>query len=145
MLNIEGDIPLGTDEWPQLNLALYDQMKRLAEKQRDALMADRLDEFMLHSSRRQSIQKAISANRKGQRTTVIPGAKKGGKSGNEITRVAQMIEAIQEMDKEIERLISLKREGLMSQMKEIRHGQKALRGYGRPNRDLGGRFFESRG
>ena len=135
---------MGTDEWLQLDLELYDQMKRLAQKQRDALMGDRLDEFMLHASRRQSIQNAISANRQGQRP-VIPGAKKGGKSQDEITRVVQMIEAIQELDKEIEGLISLKREVLMSQMKEIRHGQKALRGYGKPNRDLGGRFFESRG
>jgi hypothetical protein len=128
-----------------LDLDLFGQMKDLAEKQRDALTADRLDEFMLHSSRRQSIQNAISANRKRQQTTVIPGGKSGGKSPDEISRVIQIIEAIQDMDKEIERLICLKRESLMSQMKEIRHGQKALRGYGKPNRDLGGRFFESRG
>ncbi len=134
-----------TNEWLQLDLDLYDQMKKLAEKQRTALIADRLDEFMLHSSRRQSIQNAISANRKGQRTMVIPGGKKSGKSRNEITRVVQIIEAIQEMDKEIEGLISLKQEALMGQMKEIRHGQKALRGYGKPNRDLGGRFFETQG
>jgi hypothetical protein len=136
---------LGTNEWLQWDLDLYDQMKKLAEKQRDALMADRLDEFMLHCSRRRSIQNAISANRKAKQTTVIPGGIKGGKSRNEMTRVVQIIEAIQEMDKEIEGLISLKREALMSQMKEIRHGQKALRGYGKPNRDVGGRFFESRG
>jgi hypothetical protein len=120
-------------------------MRELAEKQRDALMADRLDEFMLHSSRRQSIQNAISANRKGQPTAVSPGGKKGDKSPDEITRTIQIIEAIQEMDKEIEGLISLKREALMSRMKEIRHGRKALRGYGKTNRDMGGRFFESRG
>jgi len=136
---------LGTNEWLQVDLDLYDQMKKLAEKQRNALMADRLDEFMLHCSRRQSIQNAISANRKGQRTTGVPGGKKGGKSRYEITRVVQMIEAVQEMDKQIEGLISLKREALMSRMKEIRHVQKALRGYRKPNREVGGRFFESRG
>jgi hypothetical protein len=136
---------LETNERLHLDLDLYDQMKKLAEKQRDALMADRLDEFMVHCSRRQSIQNAISANCKGQGTTVVPGGKKGGKARNEITRVVQIIEAIQEMDKEIEGLISLKRKALMSQMKEIRHGQKALRGYGKANRNVGGRFFESRG
>jgi lipopolysaccharide biosynthesis regulator YciM len=136
---------LRTDEWLQLDLDLYHQMKKLAEKQRDALMVDRLDEFMLHSHRRQSIQNAISANPKGQRKSVIPGEKRGGKSRNEITQALQTIEAIQEMDKEMEGLISQKRKALISQMKEIRHGQKALRGYGKPNRDLGGRFFESRG
>ena len=47
--------------------------------------------------------------------------------------------------KEIEGLIALKRDALMGQMKEIRHGRKALRGYGKPNQDPGGRFFESRG
>jgi hypothetical protein len=136
---------LGLNERLRLDLDLFGQMRKLAEKQRDALMADRLDEFMLHSSRRQSLQNAISANRKRQRTTVIPGGKRDGKSPDEISRVIQTIEAIREMDKEIEGLISLKREALMSQMKELRHGQKALRGYGKPNRDLGGRFFESRG
>jgi hypothetical protein len=136
---------LGLNERLRLDLDLFGQLKDLAEKQRDALTADRLDEFMLHSSRRQSIQNAISANRKRQQTTVIPGGKRGGEPRDEIARVIQIIETIREMDKEIERLICLKRESLMSQMKEIRHGQKALRGYGKPNRDPGGRFFESRG
>jgi hypothetical protein len=136
---------LGTNEWLQSDLDLYDQMKRLAEKQRDALMADRLDAFMLHSSRRQSIQKALSTHRKGPRTTGTPGAKRGGQSRNEITRVVQMIEAIQDVDREIEGLISLKRDALLTQMKEIRHGQKALRGYGKPNRDKVSRFFETKG
>ena len=75
----------------------------------------------------------------------MSGAKHGGKPRNEIARVMQIIEAIQEMDREIEGLISLKRDTLMTQVMEIRHGQKALRGYGKPNRDKGSRFFEKRG
>lgn len=136
---------MGTNEWLKLDLDLYHQLKNLAEKQRNALTADRLDEFILHSSRRQSIQNALSANRKAQPTKVPPGTKTGGKSRNEINRGIRMIEAIQEIDTEIERLISLKREILISRMKDLRRRQKALRGYGKPNRDPAGRFFEFRG
>jgi lipopolysaccharide biosynthesis regulator YciM len=136
---------LGHNERLRLDLDLFGQMREQAEKQRDALMADRLDEFMLHASLRQSIQKAISASRKGNRATEMSAAKRGTALPGEITQAIQIIEAIQETDKEIEGLIALKREALMSQMKEIRHGRKALRGYGKPNQDPGGRFFESRG
>jgi hypothetical protein len=129
----------------RLDLDLFAQMRVLAGKQRDALMADRLDEFMVHSSRRQSIQNAISANHKGEHVPAWSERKGCGKPSNEIIRMTQIVETIQKLDKEIESLITLKREALMNQMKEIRLGQKALRGYGKPTRDRGGRFFESRG
>jgi LPS sulfotransferase NodH len=136
---------LEPNERLRLDLDLFGQMRELAGKQRDALMADRLDEFMVHSSRRQSIQNAISAIHKGQQASLWSGRKRGGKQPDEATRMMQIMETIQRVDKEIEALISLKREALMSQMKEIRHGRKALRGYGKPNRDPGGRFFETKG
>ncbi len=129
----------------RLELDWFGQMKDLAEKQRDALMAGRLDAFMLHASLRASIQKAISANRKGNRATGMSASRKVPALPDEITQAIQIIEAIQETDKEIERLISLKREAIMNQMKEIRHGRKALRGYGKPNQKPGGRFFETQG
>ena len=136
---------MGHNEKLRLDMDLFGQMREQAKKQRDALMADRLDEFMLHATLRQSIQKAISANRKGDRVAGMSEAKRGSALPGEIAQAIQIIEAIQETDKEIEGLIALKREALMSQMKEIRHGRKALRGYGKPNQDPGGRFFESRG
>jgi hypothetical protein len=136
---------LESNERLHLDLDLFGRMRELAGKQRDALMEDRLDEFMVHSSRRQSIQNTISANHKGQQVSGWSGRKRSGKPSDEITRMMQIMESIQKVDKEIETLISLKREALMNQMKEIRHGQKALRGYGKPNRDRGSRFFESRG
>ncbi len=136
---------MGHNEKLRLDLDLFGQMREQAKKQRNALMADRLDEFMLHTSLRQSIQKAISANRKGDRVARMSAAKRGAALPGEVTQAIQIIEAIQETDKEIEGLIALKREALMSQMKEIRLGRKALRGYGKPNQDPAGRFFESRG
>jgi hypothetical protein len=141
----KGELVLVSNEWLQLDLDLYHQMKTLAERQRDALRADRLDTFMLHSWRRQSIQNAISSARKAQRTMVAPGVQRNGRHHHEITGGIRMIEAIREIDAEIETLISLKRDALFGQMKEIRHGQRALRGYGKAKQDPVSRFLKTKG
>jgi hypothetical protein len=111
---------------------LFLEMKDLAQRQREILSEDRMDLFLDLSAKRDRVQQKISAGQRRYKESFNqhappPGANKNRALSEEISRI---IKSIQDIDREIETLIYEKRDGLLSDMRGLRHGQKALKGYG---------------
>jgi len=114
------------------SLGLFIKMRELAIKQRELVSDGQIDAFFDLSSQRERLQNEISANKEkyegymdnnrdlltGQKTRAIS------------MEIADVIQSIQDIDMKIEEFIMEKRGGLLSEIKGLRQGQKALKGYG---------------
>jgi len=104
------------EQW-QLKRDLFLEMKDLALKQKELASEERMDLFTKLSGRRQGIQRKISSMK-------INGPATGNAKESRIRTLkaecARIIESIQEIDGEIERLLSEKRDALMEEIKAVR-------------------------
>jgi hypothetical protein len=135
-----------SNEFLALNLKLYEEMKKLAQRQVDLILTEHLDDFLTASRRRQKLQERISANasknqmQKERAADPIMEEKCRALS----LKIADTIGTIQDLDRKMEDLILDKREELFAELTRVRHGQKALRSYaGKANK--GARFVETHG
>ncbi|MBW2304537.1 MAG: flagellar protein FliT [Deltaproteobacteria bacterium] len=128
------------EQW-QLKRDLFLEMKDLALKQKELVSEERMDLFSKLSGRRQGIQRKISSMK-------INGPATGNAKESRIRTLkaecARIIESIQEIDGEIERLLSEKRDALMEEIKAVRRGRRALKGYGGKRKKVP-RFIDTRG
>ena len=108
-------------------LRLFIKMRELAMKQRELVLDNQIDAFLDLSSRRDRLQKEISANREKYKGCMENTDKKAGAISMEI---AGVIQSIQDTDIKIEEFIKEKRKELLSEIKGLRQGRKALKGYG---------------
>jgi hypothetical protein len=135
-----------SNEFLALNLKLYEEMKKLAQRQVDLILTEHLDDFLTASRRRQKLQERISANvNKNQmhkETAADPIMEEKCRALS--LKIADTIGTIQDLDRKMEELILDKRGELFAELTRVRHGQKALRSYaGKTNKRA--RFVETRG
>jgi hypothetical protein len=118
------------------NQALFEEMLALAKEQRQAILGDRTELFFSLASRRGEIERRIVRNQEAGRG-IFPGRPGGAQEDLErnavSARIADLIRAIQQIDRETEACIAEKRERSLAEVQKIRHGQKALRGYKGPS------------
>lgn len=111
---------------------LFLEMKGLAERQREAVVEGRMDLYFDLSAHRKALQRKISAHEPPVRTPahgspVDPGEGRPHSLANE---VAQIIQSIQEIDSQIGAFVTEKKAALLQEIRGMRKGQQALRGYG---------------
>ena len=126
------------------SLDLFLEMKELAKKQKALILDDQSEAFLELSLQRDRLQREIS-DYEGKYRTIMKDrpANRMEKRESTISReIMDAIKSIQEIDRKIEELVLEKRNGLFSDIKNIRHGQKALKGYGGKSSEGGPRFID---
>ncbi len=113
-------------------LRLFIKMRELAIKQRELVLDNQIDAFLDLSSRRGLLQHEISANRKKYKGCMENNSNRlsGQKAGAISMEIAGVIQSIQDTDIKIEEFIKEKRKELLSEIKGLRQGRKAIKGYG---------------
>ncbi len=108
------------------------EMKNLAQKQKDLVMENEMDLFFELSRKREDLQRTISAHntRAGKHANGSPDAPRAGKVRSLVDDVARIIKSIQDIDRQIETFIQNNRDRLLNDIRGLRKGQKALKGYG---------------
>lgn len=114
-------------------LILFKKIKELADRQEALLSKDRFDTFMSLIAQRSQIQRKIEKQDKLAKKA-YQGLGKSSfdkKSGPIAQQISEVIASIQETDRKIEETLLKQRSGLISQIKDLRHGKKAVKGYGK--------------
>ena len=111
-------------------LRLFIKMRELAMKQRELVLDKQIDAFLDLSSQRERLQNEISANREkykgcmGNNSNRLSDQKAGAIS----KEIADVIQSIQDTDIKIEKFITEIRKELLSEIKGLRQGRKAIKG-----------------
>ena len=116
------------------SLDLFQKMRLLAEKQR-GLVAKQEDFELTHfldlAAQREHLQNEIATERAKPVSPADPVNKTATKT-KPVTmapEIAEVIRSIKEVDREIEAFLSERREALFLEIKNIRQGRSAIRGY----------------
>ena len=114
------------------NLGLFIKMRGLAERQAELLADEDMDQFFDLASKRDRLQQEISGN---QRNPKDRSAEGQGRSPDPHRRsiageISEVIQSIREIDRKIELFIHEKKAGFLSEIKGMRHGQRAIKNYG---------------
>jgi len=128
-------------------LRLFIKMRELATKQRELVLDNKIDAFIDLSSRRERLQNEISANRVKYKGCMENNSNRRSdqKAGAISKEIAGVIQSIQDTDIKIEEFIKEKRKELLSEIKGLRQGRKALKGYGGKSGEESPRFIDQRG
>ena len=114
------------------NLDLYIEMKELAVEQETLINREDMDRFLDLTARRDHLQRQIAAN--DRKYSQFIKERHAAPTDPKVTRIRkdmiQMIRSIQEIDKNIEAGLIQKKDLFFSEIKHIRKGQRAIRGYG---------------
>jgi hypothetical protein len=106
-------------------------MKELVEKQEKFISDDQINEFLEISSRRELLQREISENygryKKATNNRPDRGIKK--KTNDLSMEIANVIQSIQDMDRNMEKFINERKDTLFVEIKGFRKGRKASKGY----------------
>lgn len=123
------------------NIGLYEKMKDCAVKQQSSLEENRMDAFLHLARERDRIRFQIERNEKKLNLR----SEDRGSSWKEMTlRRERIIRSLQKVDQTNKELLLVKRENLLTQIRDLRKGQKAIKGYGTKT-PKGARFFDGRG
>jgi|GEM_PF-3410002 len=112
------------------NIRLFKKMKELASEQQSCLEEDRLDTYFQLSRKRDQLRSQITLNEKTAgslatgRNGVDPPARK------DAMEMVEVIRLIQEIDEGIKQTLIRKKESLTSEIREMRKGRMAVKGYG---------------
>jgi hypothetical protein len=119
-------------EYLSKNLHLFRRMKELAAQQEAFLSKDRVDLFLQLANQREQIRQQITASKKNEDAFPNgPGPKRGGASARlAATELAEVIRSIQEIDRKTEEFVLMRKQTLFSELESLKHGRKAVRGYG---------------
>ena len=128
------------------NYILFKRMKELAEQQEKVISDDKMDEFNRLLEQREHIRNEITAS-SGQIAADlknIPHKRQNQNVESISMEISDIIRSIQETDKRIEGLIISKKETLLNDIKNIRKGQSAVKGYGGARQKIN-RFLDRKG
>ncbi|MFZ7113231.1 MAG: flagellar protein FliT [Desulfatiglandales bacterium] len=108
--------------------SLFLEMKGLAERQREAVVEERMDLYFDLSADREALKRRISAHETPSHgSSVDPGE---GRPPSPVDEVARIIQSIQEIDRQIGAFVTEKKSALLQEIRGLRKGRRALRGYG---------------
>ena len=118
------------------------KMKSLADEQEQLLSEDKMKEFFILSGRRERIKGEIDSDQKKYKHLFDKADKKERAMISEINReISEIISSIMEVDKKIEKMIAHEKEELLSEIKGLKKGRTAVKGYGHKKGPAEARFI----
>ncbi len=119
-----------------LELELYKQLADLAAKQISFLEQERINSFMSVWEQREKIQSKISALEEKRMENMADLELLG--------KIEKIQQGLLKADNKMKEIVERKKAFFQTELKKLRLGQKALRGYG-PKRPAGSRFITREG
>jgi hypothetical protein len=128
------------------NLHLFKKMKDLAARQNALLSEEHMDMFFNLASQREHIRHEIGANEEkyGALCAKSHDEDMGEQTRSLRTQIADVLQSIKELDRKTEEFFLQKREALFSEIRDLRKGQRAMKGYGAKS-PRGSRFVDRQG
>lgn len=125
---------------------LFLAMKDLALKQKESVMEGHMDLFKKRTAKRDGLQREMASKEKTMKAmSKAPASPPTEPKTRELAEeISGIIASIQDIDRQIETFISGKQEDLLMEMKALRGGKKALKGYGGKNKRVP-RFIDTQG
>ncbi len=126
------------------NIRLFGKMKELALKQHSSLQEERMDLFSQLSRERERLRSKIFVNetetgpRKEMKGNLEPNLRK------KAMEMVELIRVIQEIDNRTKEMLIRKKDVLVSEIREIRRGKRAVKGYGSPRFVRPAKFFDQK-
>jgi hypothetical protein len=114
------------------NLNLFRKMKEMAAQQWELLIEDQTDAFLSLYDKREHLQTEVSENEMKYKALLEKDhpAERDRRVHDISLKVADVIQSIQEIDRKIEEFVTRKRAEMLLEIRDLRQGQKALKGYG---------------
>lgn len=124
----------------------FRKIKNLADHQRETVLCDRIQEFLLLSDKREHIKNEIESEHKKYGYLFEKADKKERETAMTINReIAEVIESIMDVDKKIEQLVSEKKNSFLKEIKELKKVRTAVKGYGNKKAPAYPRFIKTVG
>ena len=124
----------------------FKKIKTLADQQERMVCDDHMQEYLQLSVKRDLIKNEIDADNKKYRYIFENAGKKEREMTMPINReISEVIESIMEADKRIERLVSENKKDIVEEIKGLKKGRTAVKGYGNKKTQKHPRFIKTVG
>lgn len=124
----------------------FEKIKSLADEQEKLICDDLMQDYLNLLEKRDSIQNEIDSDYRKYRHIF----KRAGKKEREMTitinrEISEVIESIMGVDKRIEQLVSEKKKDILDEIKGLKKGRSAVKGYGNKKAQSQARFIKTVG
>lgn len=124
----------------------FEKIKSLADQQEILVCDDLMQDYLLLSDKRDRIKNEIDSDNKKYRHVF----EKANRNEKEIAmaingEISKVIESIMDVDKRIEQLVNEKKKGIIDEIKGLKKGRKAVKGYGNKKVHARPRFIQKVG
>ena len=124
----------------------FQEIKVLADKQEKLVCEGLMQEYLQLSAKRDLIKNEIDADNKKYGYIFEKADRKDREMAMSINReISEVIESIMDIDKRIEKLISEKRTEVLDEIKGLKKGRTAVKGYGSKKAQAQPRFIKTVG
>lgn len=109
----------------------FEKIKTLADEQKKLICVDLIQDYLHLAVKREHIKNEIDSDNKKYRYVFERADRKEREMAMSINReISEVIESIMDVDKRIEQLVSEKKKDVLDEIKGLRKGRTAVKGYG---------------
>ncbi|MBN2420491.1 MAG: flagellar protein FliT [Deltaproteobacteria bacterium] len=124
----------------------FEQIKALADRQEKLVCDDLIREYLQLFAKRDLIKNEIESDNKNYKYILEKADKKDREKIMSMNKeISEVIESILDVDKRIERLINEKRTEVLDEIKGLKKGRTAVKGYGNKKAQPVPRFIKTVG
>ena len=124
----------------------FEKIKDLAVRQEKLVNDDLMRDYLQLSEKREHLKNEIDAENKKYRHLVEGAGKKEKEKATSINRkISEVIESIIDVDKRIEKLVNEKKKDVLDEIKSLKMGKTAVKGYGNKKAQAQPRFIKTVG
>ena len=124
----------------------FEKIKKLADEQEKLICDDSIQDYLYLLEERDSIRNEIDSDYKKYRHIFKNAGKKEREMATTINReIFEVIESIMDVDKRIEQLVSEKKKDVLDEIKGLKKGRTAVKGYGNKQAQRQARFIKTIG
>ena len=124
----------------------FDKIKSLAEEQEKLINDDLMQDYLQLMAKRERLKNGIDSDDKKYRFVFEQADRKEREMAKSINRdISEVIESIMDIDKRIEKLVSEKKKEVLDEIKGLKKGRTAVKGYGQKKGQVQPRFIKTIG
>ena len=146
LLENGGELKLNTIELLEAKKDNFKKIKSIADNQKELVASDRMHEYFLLSDQRDRIKRGIESDHKKYRSVFDKADRREREMAISINKeISEVIESIMDIDKKIEQLVRVKKDGFLNEIKGLKKSRTAVKSYGNKNPRLESRFIKTIG
>lgn len=124
----------------------FEKIKNLADEQEKLVCDDHMQDYLHLSEKRDRIRNEIDSDNKKYRYVLEKADRKEKEMAMSINEeISEVIESIMDVDKRIEQLVIEKKEDIIDEIKGLKKGRTAVKGYGNKKTQTEARYIKTVG